>query len=101
MGGAGKDLGFRIQAAAGECCMMTRELKNKSSWIMKVEYDARAKVMRVSTKSGKRYAYQAVPAKLVDEFCAAESPGGFLNEKIVGRFEIELKKKGGKGVAAG
>ncbi|HEV1994924.1 MAG TPA: KTSC domain-containing protein [Candidatus Acidoferrum sp.] len=79
--------------------MILRKLANKSSWITKVEYDPRAKVMQLSTKAGKMYPYQGVPAKLVDEFCAADSPGEFFNERVVGKFEL-ARQKGGKGGAS-
>ena len=60
-----------------------------SSIIESVSYEN--KVLSILLTSGRAYAYEGVPRKVFNEFCASDSKGKFYNENIRGEYDsIEI-----------
>jgi catechol 2,3-dioxygenase-like lactoylglutathione lyase family enzyme len=65
-----------------------RHVELESGLLVSAEYDALTQRLTVEFRSGKRYAYQAVPCQTFDDLLNAESRGRFFNEQIRDRFEF-------------
>ena len=63
-----------------------------SSTVISRDYNPLTRDLDVVFKNGNRGTYKDVPAKTVDEFDAAKSPGTFLNPTLKNVFSY---KKGG------
>ena len=63
-----------------------------SSTVISRDYNPLTRDLDVVFKNGNRGTYKDVPAKTVDEFDGAESPGSFLSQNIKNVFSY---KKGG------
>lgn len=61
-----------------------------SSAILDMGYNFEMEVLYVTfRKNEATYAYYDVPYSVWDDFCCADSYGGYLNKKIKGKFEYE------------
>lgn len=63
-----------------------------SSTVISRDYNPLTRDLDVVFKNGNRGTYKDVPAKTVDEFDEAKSPGTFLNQNLKNVFSY---KKGG------
>ena len=57
-----------------------------SSNLAEVGYDAPTQTLEVCFKSGRTYQYFGVPERIHDGLVAAESPGGYLNREVKGKY---------------
>ena len=64
---------------------MERQPVNSSN-LAEVGYDSRTQTLEVCFKSGRTYQYFDVPERIGDGLRGAESPGGYLNREIKGKF---------------
>ena len=66
-----------------------------SSWMSKANYyscDGLVGYFTYETKKGKNYIYRNVPLEVWQGFKNANSPGGFYNQNMKGRFILVLDK---------
>jgi len=64
----------------------------KSSFLSKVGYDPKEKVLAIQMiNNSDTYLYKNVPLSLYDDLLAAESKGAFYVKKIKGKFPTERK----------
>jgi lysyl-tRNA synthetase class 2 len=59
----------------------------ESSAIHAIDYQPRARRLRVTFVSGERYAYDGVPGEVHRAFVDADSKGRFFQTEIRGRYE--------------
>ena len=64
---------------------MTREPVSSSN-LAEVGYDCPTETLEVCFKSGRTYQYFDVPENIYDSLKTAESPGGYLNREIKGKY---------------
>ena len=67
----------------------------RSSWMKKANYyscDGLVGYFSYETKTGKDYIYRNVPKEVWQGFKNADSPGGYYNQNIKGRFVLVLDK---------
>ena len=61
----------------------------ESAAIREIDYEPRARRLRVTFRSGERYAYRGVPAEVCRAFVEADSKGRFFQAQIRDRYAFE------------
>jgi|HubBroStandDraft_4_1064222.scaffolds.fasta_scaffold720023_2 hypothetical protein len=69
------------------------EIPVESSWLASVAYFVEHTVLQVTLRSGAVYHYLRVPSQTWLDLILADSPGGYLNRHIKGRFEHLLLRQ--------
>ena len=64
---------------------MTRKPVSSSN-LAEVGYDAPTQTLEICFKSGRTYQYFDVPERICDGLINAESPGGYLNREVKGKY---------------